>query len=118
MAIRTVYHGCGSHRRFQTGDILVYAGRHNGMKRKNGWVKFKPRIRLGYLPGDCRLRPVRIISVAFETDFLFVLNPLGAAPGGCYAGDSAHRTGNDGGSGNRILNSMRIMTINALDVHD
>lgn len=118
MAVRAVYHGCHCHRRLETGDVPVHAWRHNGMKREGGWVEFQTGVRLGYLSGYRRFRSVRIIRVAFEADFIFVLSSFRAAPGGRHAGDSAHRAGRDRGFCRRILHGMRIMTIDAFDVHN
>lgn len=118
MAVRTIYHSRDGHWRFQAGHVLVYAGRNNGMERERGWIKFQPSVRLGYLPGYCRLRSVRIVRVTFETNFIFVLNALCAAAGGCYSGDSTHDAGDNRGVCRRVLNSVRIMTIDAFDVPD
>jgi hypothetical protein len=90
MAIGAIYHSRNGHRRFETGDVLVHAGRNNRMERESGRIKFQPRIRLGYLPGYSRLWPVRIVSMALEANFIFVLNVFCAASGGCYAGDTTH----------------------------
>jgi hypothetical protein len=56
--------------------------------------------------------------MAFEADFIFILNVLGAAAGCGYAGYATHGAGDDRGICRCVLDGMRIVTINALDVPD
>src|SRR5579864_6743834 len=116
MAIGAFHQARSRPRRDQAGNILIFAGGFNGMKRLIAQTELKALVRLRQLPVYPRRAACDAVAMAAEAQFVLLAGGLHHGAAGIYAGNVGRRLGEPGLRLVAWLATVGIVAVGARDV--